>query len=447
MMLSKLKAMMFLVFVLALLAAAGCDEEESLPLGTMPAATACQPLLLSPSDNDTVYDNMASLSWNFNSGSCVDPEQYTVLLSLLPDGSNPVTLNTTKDTITATGLLMDTLYYWRIVGYGEHADTSVSAIRRLYTETQFPGMAYLPSPSDLAVDVDMNADLSWSIYDAGGKAFTYDLWFDYDNMKTPVVTGLTDTTFEPDILDPNRRYLWRVRAISEDADTVDGPFWEFTVEPPPPIYTILEIENQILDPYPGYSQIRNYLEAGFYLTTEMLNPLQAGGVTVYDVAGDTTYTLTWKTDKKVYSFTESVTPFITNDAQYTFNIAEGGALGEFSVSETFLSCGPRITNLPPYSFMSKSAGYELEWTNTCDGSVNLIVMKDEDTTGVYIQTDNDGSYLLTADDFAPIGTGTGAYIVLLVSEREAGIVNHICASESAIRVKSYHKIYDVILVP
>ncbi len=438
---------LLLVVILALALAIGCDDEESSPLGTLSPASACQPLLSAPSDNDTIYDNVAVLSWNFNSGSCVDPEEYVVCLSLTEDGFEERAVVSIRDSISVPELLMDTLYYWYVVAHSERADSSVSDTGCFHTETEFPGMAYLPSPSDLATNVDLNADLVWSVYNSEGKSFTYDLYFDCENMELPLATGLTDTTYDPGILDPNRKYTWRIAAISNDGDTVMGPFWDFTVEPPPPVYTVLRIERQLLDPYSGYSQTRSYLAAGFYLSTEMLNPLQAGGVTAYDAARDTNYTLSWNTDWEIYSLTESTDPFIANDAEYIFNVAEGGALGQFGVSATFLGCSPAITNLAPYSFVSKSAGFEVEWTNFCDGNVNLIIMKDDDTTGVYIETANDGSYTLTADDFAPIGTGTGAYIVLLVSEREVSIVNDLCAPESVLRVKSYHKVYNVILVP
>jgi hypothetical protein len=95
-----------------------------------------------------------------------------------------------------------------------------------------PGQATNPNPSDLATDVGINADLSWT---AGTGASSHDVYF--GTNPTPGAGQFqgnqTTATFDPGVMDAETTYYWRIDEVNP-VGTTTGTVWSFTTVPPIP---------------------------------------------------------------------------------------------------------------------------------------------------------------------------------------------------------------------
>jgi len=88
-----------------------------------------------------------------------------------------------------------------------------------------------PSPSDDAVDVSTNADLSWTGGDPNGDIVYYDVYFDIVNPPVYLASSdQTETTFDPGTMDHGKTYYWQIKAEDNLSATTSGPIWSFTTE-------------------------------------------------------------------------------------------------------------------------------------------------------------------------------------------------------------------------
>jgi hypothetical protein len=81
-----------------------------------------------------------------------------------------------------------------------------------------------PSPADGAVDVDVDADLTWL---EAEFATSRDLWFGKKGAMEKVEPAPVGTTFSPGTLELGQTYQWRVDQIGPSG-TVTGRTWTFT---------------------------------------------------------------------------------------------------------------------------------------------------------------------------------------------------------------------------
>jgi predicted phosphodiesterase len=95
-----------------------------------------------------------------------------------------------------------------------------------------PGQATNPNPSDLATDIGINADLSWTI---GTGAASHDVYF--GTNATPGAGEFqgnqTGATFDPGVMSANTTYYWRIDEVNP-VGTTTGNVWSFTTVPPIP---------------------------------------------------------------------------------------------------------------------------------------------------------------------------------------------------------------------
>jgi hypothetical protein len=90
-----------------------------------------------------------------------------------------------------------------------------------------PTEAINPSPADLAVDVDVNADLSWT---PGSDALSHDIHFGTTDPP-PFVSSQTEKTFDPGTLPGGPTYYWRIDEKNNWGKT-EGEVWRFTTVMP-----------------------------------------------------------------------------------------------------------------------------------------------------------------------------------------------------------------------
>jgi hypothetical protein len=116
-------------------------------------------------------------------------------------------------------LAPNTTYYWRIDevgGYGTITGT-------VWSFTTVQTKAANPCPANSAVNVPVTATLSWT---AGSGAVSHDVYFDTSNPPT-FYGNQTTTTFEPNVLNFNTTYYWRIDEAN-GPNTVTGDLWTFT---------------------------------------------------------------------------------------------------------------------------------------------------------------------------------------------------------------------------
>jgi len=112
--------------------------------------------------------------------------------------------------------------------YGGTSEASLSP-RQL---PLLPGQASNPNPADGAVDVDLDANLSWT---AGLDAVSHNVYFgtSIDDMVL-VSFQQAITEFELERLDSGFTYYWRIDEVSGEGEIMTGKVWTFTTVPPPP---------------------------------------------------------------------------------------------------------------------------------------------------------------------------------------------------------------------
>ena len=97
-----------------------------------------------------------------------------------------------------------------------------------------PEVAKDPSPAHEAVDVPLDATLSWT---AGDFAVTHDVYLgtvfdDVNDGTTPTSAGQSATTYDPGLLDWGQTYYWRIDEVNGAPDNTvfKGMVWSFTTE-------------------------------------------------------------------------------------------------------------------------------------------------------------------------------------------------------------------------
>lgn len=95
-----------------------------------------------------------------------------------------------------------------------------------------PGQASNPNPADGAVDVDVDANLTWT---AGLDAVSHNVYFGPSiNDMVLVSFHQTITEFELERLDYEFTYYWRIDEVNGEGEIITGAVWTFTTVPPPP---------------------------------------------------------------------------------------------------------------------------------------------------------------------------------------------------------------------
>jgi len=93
-----------------------------------------------------------------------------------------------------------------------------------------PNEPNTPSPSDRAINQDINVDLSWSGGDPDeGDTVTYDVYFEAGDSTPDVLVspGQSGTTYDPGSLSYETIYYWQIVAEDSYGETTTGPIWSF----------------------------------------------------------------------------------------------------------------------------------------------------------------------------------------------------------------------------
>lgn len=147
------------------------------------------------------------------------------------------------DPLGSLYLDFNTIYYWQIIAWDEHGDSTTGPKWSFTTrDNDPPNTPSDPDPEDGATDVDINnVDLSWNCNDPDGDTLYYDVYFEA-NDPTPdelVSNNQSETTYDPGTMNYSMHYYWKIVAWDEYGASTSGPVWDFTTmsEPNDPPYT------------------------------------------------------------------------------------------------------------------------------------------------------------------------------------------------------------------
>ncbi len=136
-----------------------------------------------------------------------------------------------------------------------------------------PEKAGNPSPTDGTVDVDVNANLSWT--SAGAES--YDVYFGTDPLNLPLVSqGQVESTFDPGTLAYATTYSWSIDATNSFGTTT-GDVWSFTTKSEPVSNDEIFVEDITL----GYKKVGANYKALATIWVKDDTGGDAEGATVY----------------------------------------------------------------------------------------------------------------------------------------------------------------------
>jgi hypothetical protein len=191
---------------------------------SIPSKTAYAPL---PADGADSVELDSRLNWTPG----FEAQLHTVYIGDDYDTVSNATGNAVQPLATFSPTLEEEkVYYWRVDEFDGIA-THKGEIWSFAT----PGAVADPQPANDAVDVEMNATLSWTPADSAASS---DLYFGADadavynaTAASPEYVGNKapgSETYDPGKLDLAATYHWRVDAVYAD-ETVKGLLWSFTV--------------------------------------------------------------------------------------------------------------------------------------------------------------------------------------------------------------------------
>ncbi len=132
--------------------------------------------------------------------------------------------NHDTNSITVTGLVPSTTYYWRIDEVNEAGPDPCLWEGDVWSFASAPLTAHNPDPYDGERWVDVDANLSWG---AGWGAVSHDVYFGTAPDPPLVEPGWSTTTYDPGTMDDDKTYYWRIDEY-DGSTTHPGDLWSFT---------------------------------------------------------------------------------------------------------------------------------------------------------------------------------------------------------------------------
>jgi len=178
-----------------------------------PPAQAVNP---NPANLATNISTLADLLWTAGSGATSHDVYFGT--------SSPGTFrcNQTGTLYDPGTLNRNTTYYWRI-NEKNAGGTTTGTVWSFTTVPQPPAQAANPSPANLATNVSLTNDLSWT---AGSGATSHDVYFGTSSPGT-FRGNRAATTFDTGTMNPNTTYYWRIDEKNAGGTTT-GTVWSFT---------------------------------------------------------------------------------------------------------------------------------------------------------------------------------------------------------------------------
>jgi len=208
---------------------AGCEDETE----TMNEApfTPSDP---NPVANASDVSTMTILSW-----SCTDPDGDDLSYDVYFGTSSSPSLVSNDQTATSYDpgeLSNSTTYYWKIIAKDDFSNGTEGPVWSFTAiENHAPNVPENPTPAHEATEVSVLTTISWSCTDPDGDVLTYDVYFGTNatlGAEELVSTGQSETTLNLSDLEYNTTYFWRINAIDDLSNEIEGQVWSFSTRGP-----------------------------------------------------------------------------------------------------------------------------------------------------------------------------------------------------------------------
>lgn len=146
-------------------------------------------------------------------------------------GTNSGVVSGANTSLTWPGRKMETKYEWYVTVTDSTPPTTVGPVWSFTTGSR---KASSPNPADGAINVQADADISWS---AGVDAVSHDVYFGTNPGNLPRVSQLqSGTTYDPSTLQQGTTYYWAIDEFDSGGNLLAaGDIWSFTTTVPGPL--------------------------------------------------------------------------------------------------------------------------------------------------------------------------------------------------------------------
>jgi len=296
------------------------------------------------------------------------------------------------------------------------------------------------SPGAQATDISIDAILSWACTDPDGDELTYDVYFGTAAEPALASDNQSGCTYDPGTLEYDTRYYWAVKAFDPDGDSAGVSLFFDTEEEPlggEGIFAALVVGRQVMNAE-GEPIFIDQIVARFdsaFAPCSTITPLQADTVKCNE------YVLEWNSSTASFVYADQYyQPFIDPGEVFVFNIIGNSTVPSLVDTINFPDCSPYVTNIDFGDTLSLD-GFEVLWADYCAGNVLFVMMVEDDSTGIYIETPNDGSYTFSPTDLEPLGSEPGYYGLVLVFQNSSAINASGYDSRSYIWARSMNTSY------
>jgi uncharacterized protein (TIGR02145 family) len=181
-----------------------------------------------PADSATGVSTGPTLTW-----MCSDPDDNPLTYDLYFGTDNPpamkVSAGQNGTSLSRSGLLNSTAYYWKVVARDNHGETTAGPVWRFTTiANKPPAQPSNPNPANNTLGQSTNITLTWSCSDPENDSLTYDIYFGKDNPPaTKVSSDQNGKTLSRSDLANGTTYYWKVVAKDNYSNSTGGPVWKF----------------------------------------------------------------------------------------------------------------------------------------------------------------------------------------------------------------------------
>ena len=320
----------------------------------------------------------------------------------------------------------ETYYRWWVITEASGGKEAKSSTGYFTTGTGFnnpPAKIKYIYPPVNGTDIPVDVLFSWYSFDPDGDEITYDLWYrrEQDSDSTHAA-GLTTPEYGA-ALDEDTRYLWHVTPYDAHGGTLSSFNSIFsTVGEPEGVFADLTLTRRqtYVSELTRIDMIWARFDEG-YAPQYAIMPLQPDAVSCGG------YDLVWQDSRNRYYYENAYSLyFLVPGTGYTFSITGGGGVPSLTESIEFPRCAPIITSPVAFDFVSMD-GFEVVWSGyddftDCDRQVSIAILDIAgDSTGIYVTTDNDGSYTFTAGELSVIDPSLIDLQIVLIVENMMNI--------------------------
>lgn len=219
------------VFVLAVALVTSTLAIPFMPrTGAEPLTPPNKPSDPEPTNGSTGVSISAVLSWN-----CSDPDNDTLTYDVYFGTTSPpkkIVTNQSKTSYDPGIMNYTKKYYWQIIAWDNHSETSIGPQWEFTTETNVnspPNMPDNETPTNASINIPITTGLAWVGGDPDvGDVVKYDVYFGTTSNPLKVSTNQSTTSYNPsgDLVN-NTIYYWRIIAWDNNKAKTVGPLWHF----------------------------------------------------------------------------------------------------------------------------------------------------------------------------------------------------------------------------